>query len=82
MLVDVFRDDMGDLGEVLFGIVLDYERVLRDDFGFVRDWVGFLINYSVERERKEKRRLNGVGLLLVLSKVIELEVVEVKVRLW
>ncbi|KAK4647133.1 uncharacterized protein QC761_122800 [Podospora bellae-mahoneyi] len=80
--VDVPRDDIGDPGEVLFGIASDYERVSRDDFGLVRDWARFLTNHSAERERKEKRRSNGAGLLLVLSKATESEVMEVKARLW
>ncbi|KAK0665782.1 putative glycosyltransferase [Cercophora samala] len=80
--VDVAREEKGDPGEVLFGIASDYERVSRDDFGVVRDWAGFLTNHSAERERKEKRRSNGAGLLLALSKATEAEVVEVKARLW
>ncbi|KAK0704230.1 hypothetical protein B0T21DRAFT_397121 [Apiosordaria backusii] len=80
--IDVPGDEKGDPGEVLFGIASDYESVSRDDFGVVRDWAGFLTNHSAEREKKEKRRSNGAGLLLALNKASEAQVVEVKARLW
>ncbi|KAK4178185.1 putative glycosyltransferase [Triangularia setosa] len=80
--VDVPREEKGDPAEVLFGVASTYERVSRDDFEIVRDWAGFLTNHSAGRERKEKRRSNGAGLLLALNKATEAQVIEVKARLW
>ncbi|KAK4197267.1 putative glycosyltransferase [Triangularia verruculosa] len=80
--VDVPREEKGDPAEVLFGIASTYEKVSSDDFEVVRGWAGFLTNHSAERERKEKRRSNGAGLLLALNKATEVQVVEVKARLW